>query len=415
METPSVELLSPAGNYEKMCAAIRFGADAVYLAGKRFGMRANADNFSEEELFSAARFCHERGKKLYLTVNITPRYYEFDDLENYLRSLRGSGIDALIIADPAVLELAKECLPEAAIHISTQAGVVSPRDADFWHRQGASRVVLARELSFDDIAAIRRDCSRELELEAFIHGSMCVSFSGRCLLSEHLIGRDANRGMCAQPCRWNYRLYEIEEEKRPGLRFPVEESDRGSFILSSKDLCMIEQIPALMESGVRSFKIEGRMKSAYYTAVTANAYRMAIDAYLRDPAGYTYDPLWMDELCSVSHREYCRGYYLADPRENAQLVTTPGYIREKAYLAIVESYDERTRRAVLIQRNKLTEGERCELLTPGRTGRQMVAVGLQNEAGEPIPATPHPYMRFSMEMPFPVREGDILRGANADR
>ena len=409
-----VELLSPAGNFEKMKAALRFGADAVYLAGKRFGMRASADNFSEEELREACAYCHALGKKLYLTVNITPRWYEFDDLDRWLRGLRGIGVDALIVADPAVLELAKEALPEAQLHISTQAGVVSPRDADFWRRQGASRVVLARELTFEDIAAIRRDCSKELEIEAFIHGSMCVSFSGRCLLSEHLIGRDANRGMCAQPCRWNYKLYEIEEEKRPGLRFPIEESDRGTFIMSSKDMCMIEHIPELMESGITSFKIEGRMKSAYYTAVTANAYRIAIDRYLADPAGYRFDPALLDELCSVSHREYCTGYYLGDAREHAEIVTTPGYIREKAYLAVVESYDPETGRADLIQRNKLCEGDCCELLTPGKTGREMSALSLRDAEGNPIENTPHPYMPFSMEMPFPVKPGDILRGAKND-
>lgn len=409
-----VELLSPAGNFEKMKAALLFGADAVYLAGKRFGMRASADNFSEEELREAVEYCHARGKKLYLTVNITPRYYEFDDLENYLRSLAAVPPDGIIVADPAVLELCREILPAVPLHISTQAGVVSARDADFWHRQGASRVVLARELSFPDIAAIRRDCSKELEIEAFIHGSMCVSFSGRCLLSEHLIGRDANRGMCAQPCRWNYKLYEIEEEKRPGLRFPVEETDRGTFIMSSKDLCMIGQIPALMESGITSFKIEGRMKSAYYTAVTANAYRIAIDRYRQNPGGYRFDPAIMDELCSVSHREYCTGYYLGDVRENAEIVTSPGYIREKSYLAVVEAYDPATGRASLTQRNKLCAGDPCELLTPGKTGQTLIAADLRNAEGEPIDATPHPYMPFSMRMPFPVKPGDILRGGSAD-
>ena len=404
------ELLSPAGNYEKLRAALRFGADAVYLAGKRFGMRAAADNFSDEELEDAVKYVHERGKKLYLTVNITPRWQEYEELERWLCGISDFGIDALIVADPGVMELVKKRMPGTEIHLSTQAGAVSPADCEFWLRQGVSRMVLARELTFEDIAAIRRQCSKELELEVFIHGSMCVSFSGRCLLSEHLVGWDANRGMCAQPCRWNYRLFEIEEEKRLGLRFPVEETDRGSFIMSSKDLCMIEQIPALMEAGIESFKIEGRMKSAYYTAVTANAYRIAIDRYLADPAGYRFDPALLRELESVSHREYCTGYFFDEAAENPQIVTNPGYIREKAYLAVATGYDEQTGRGYFIQRNRVREGDPCELLTPGKVGQPLRAVGLQNEQGEDIESAPHPYMVFSMQMPFPIKEGDILRG-----
>ncbi|MBQ7325833.1 MAG: U32 family peptidase, partial [Clostridia bacterium] len=303
------ELLLPAGNFEKLRAAILYGADAVYLAGKRFGMRSAADNFTTEELIAAASYCHERGKKMYITVNISPRWYEYKGLEEYFDTLRAVKPDALIVADPGVLTLAKEMLPDIPLHLSTQAGAVSHADCTFWQKQGVSRVVLARELPLEDIKAIRERISPELELEAFIHGAMCVSFSGRCLLSNYLTGRDANRGMCAQPCRWEYKMYEIEEVKRPGMRFPVEETPQGSFIMSSKDMCMIEHIPELMESGVTSFKVEGRMKSAYYAAVTANAYRMAMDAYAKDPEGYRYDPAWLTELESVSHREYCTGYW----------------------------------------------------------------------------------------------------------
>ena len=412
MTTPNPELLCPAGNPEKLRAALRFGADAVYLSGKRFGMRAAADNFTTDELRAAAEEVHLAGKKLYLTVNITPRWQEYEALERFFDEIRDFGIDALIVADPGVLELAKKRLPGMALHLSTQAGAVSPADCDFWHRQGVSRIVLARELTFGDIAAIRARCSRELELEVFIHGAMCVSFSGRCLLSEHLTGRDANRGACAQPCRWNYRLFEIEEEKRPGMRFPIEQTDRGSFILSSKDLCMIEHIPDLMESGVASFKIEGRVKSAYYAAVTAGAYRIAIDRYRGDPAGYRFDPALLREVESVSHREYCTGYFYGEAAENPQTVTVPGYVREKAYLAMATGYDEKTGRAFFVQRNKVCAGDPCELLTPGATGRAFTAWELRDGEDVAIDAAPHPSMPFSMAVPFPVKPGDILRSGD---
>lgn len=404
-----MELLLPAGNYEKMKAAFLYGADAVYMAGKRFGMRNAADNFGADELKSAVRYAHERGKKVYLTVNILPRWYEYDDLASYFDSLRDCPPDALIIADVGVMALAKELLPDVAIHISTQAGACSHAACDFWQKQGASRVVLARELTMQEVKAIKGRISPELELECFIHGSMCVSYSGRCLLSNYLTGRDANRGMCAQPCRWEYTMYEIEEVKRPGIRFPVEESERGSFIMSSKDMCMIEHIPELVESGVASFKIEGRMKSAYYAAVCANTYRMAIDAYRADPNGYRYDPLWKKELESVSHREYCTGYWFDATGENAQTVTEPGYLKEKGYLAVVESYDEVSGRATLVQKNKMFDGSTVELLTPGSVGLPFTVEGMQNADGEPIESCPHPQMQFSIRTDCPLSAGDILR------
>ncbi len=406
------ELLSPAGNPEKMKAALRYGADAVYLAGTAFGMRAAADNFSTDEIYDAVRYAHGIGKKIYLAINTIPHWEEFDALEAYLDSIAAAGIDAAIVADPGVLSLVKERMPGTAIHMSTQAGCVSHADCTFWQKQGASRIVLARELSFADIAEIRKRISKELELETFIHGSMCVSFSSRCMLSENLIGRDANRGRCAQPCRWNYNLFEISEEKRPETRFPVEETPLGTFIMSSKDMCMIEHIPALVESGVVSFKIEGRMKSAYYAAVTANAYRMALDAYLQDPAGYRYDPRWMDELESVSHREYCTGYFFESPHESAQLTANTGYIREKAYLAVAEGYDPDTKRALFRQRNKVTVGDKAELITPGSPGVLFGITDMQDPEGNVIESAPHPNMLFTVKSDRPVRVGDILRGSN---
>lgn len=403
------ELLSPAGNFEKLKAALLYGADAVYLAGTAFGMRAAADNFSIEELHEAAAYTHAHGKKIYLTVNTMPRVFEYDALERYLDELVTANLDALIIADPGVLTLARKKLPHTELHISTQAGAVSHADCTFWHERGASRVVLARELSMREIIAIRSKIPETLELECFIHGSMCVSFSGRCLLSNHFIGRDANRGMCAQPCRWDYRLYEIAEDKRPNIRFPVEEHDLGTFIMSSRDMCMIEHIPELMESGIASLKIEGRMKSAYYTAVTTNAYRMAIDAYSENPTEYVCNPAWLAELESVSHREYCTGFYFGETTADAELCTQPGYIREKAYLATVESYDPQTGIATLKQRNKLTIGDTVEIITPGKVGRAFRPDALYLPDGTSIDATPHPYMEFRMPIPFEVRAGDIVR------
>ena len=404
------ELLCPAGNMQKLKAALRYGADAVYCAGKLFGMRAAADNFDKDELSEAIVYTHTLGKKLYLTVNTIPGYREYDELKRFLSSLADCPPDALIIADPGVLTLAKKLLPEVEIHISTQAGAVSDADCLFWREQGAKRVVLARELTFEDIAEIKKRVPDDLELEVFIHGSMCVSFSGRCLLSQNLTGRSADKGCCTQPCRWNYKLYELEEDERPGQRMPVVENEMGTFIMSSKDLCMIEHVPELAASGVASFKIEGRMKSAYYAAVTANTYRMALDAYEKDPAGYVFNGEWMNELNSVSHRAYCTGYFFDSPRNTAQLVEEPGYIRDKAYLAVAKGFDAATGRATFIQRNKTLNGQKAELLTPGKCGRPLVLTDMQNEAGEPIECAPHPFMIFSAKTPFEVCEGDILRG-----
>ena len=293
------ELLSPAGNFEKLKAAIRYGADAVYLAGRRFGMRSAADNFTDEELFEAARYVHERGKKLYLTLNTLPHGDEYPALRAFLSRIAGAGMDGVIAADLGVISLVREMLPDVEIHISTQASIISPQAALAYAALGARRLVLARELTLSEVAQLREALPPEVELEAFVHGSMCVSYSGRCLLSHALTGRDANRGACTQPCRWNYT---ITEEKRPESPFPIEENELGSFIMSSKDMCTIAHIPQLIGAGIDSFKIEGRMKSAYYTAVVTNAYRIAIDAYLADPEHYIFDPALMRELESVSYR-----------------------------------------------------------------------------------------------------------------
>ena len=400
------ELLSPAGSFEKLRAALLYGADAVYLAGNMFGMRAAAANFTDEELAEAVAYTHARGKKVYLTLNTMPREYEYDALKSYLTRIGNIGLDAFIIADIGVLGLVREMLPTAEIHISTQTSCVSAASAKMWHALGAKRVVLARELTMEEVMRIRDNLPSEVELECFIHGSMCVSYSGRCLLSNHFTGRDGNRGMCAQPCRWNYV---ITEEKRPEMPLPIEQTEHGTFIMSSRDMCMIEHIPELMKSGVDSFKIEGRMKSAYYTAVVTNAYRMAIDAYTKDPNHYEYNPLWLRELESVSHREYATGYWFDHAIENAQTVTDMGYLREKAYLAVVTDYDPETGIAQFIQRNKVVSGCEAEMISPGSVGRALVVRDMKNEDGEPIESAPHPFMKFSMPVPFAVHEGDILR------
>jgi len=399
------ELLSPAGNAEKMRAAFLYGADAVYLAGNRFGMRSAADNFTVDELYEAAEYAHSRGKKLYLTVNTMPHSDEYPALAEFLRAVGGAGIDAMIVADLGVLSLIKQILPDMEIHISTQAGIVSAEVAKAFVALGAKRLVLARELTLDEISHIRTALPQEIELEAFIHGSMCVSYSGRCMLSNLLTGRDGNRGACAQPCRWSYHLI---EEKRPDVPIPIEETDLGTFVMSSKDMNTIEILPRLVEAGINSFKIEGRMKSAYYTAVVTNAYRMALDTYFADPEGYTFNAALARELDSVSHREYGTGYYENTPFDAAQLCVKDGYIREKAYFAIAEG-EGRDGFARFKQKNKIQRGDRAELLSPGRVGRAFVVEELLDEDFQPIDAAPHPSQIFYCRVPFEVKEGDILR------
>ncbi len=408
-----IELLSPAGNFEKLKAALAYGADAVYLAGARFGMRSAADNFTVEELHEAAQYVHERGKRLYLTVNTMPHADEYPALREFLSAIRSAGIDACIVADLGVMDAVKRLLPDTEIHISTQAGIVSPESALAYARLGAKRVVLARELSLPEIAAIRAVLPEDIEIEAFVHGSMCVSYSGRCMLSHFLTGRDANRGACTQPCRWSYHLV---EEKRPDLPIPIEENDLGTFIMSSRDMNTLGILPQLMESGIDSFKIEGRMKSAYYTAVVTNAYRMAMDQYYADPAAYAYREAWGRELESVSHREYCTGYYLGLPHDEAQLCTRDGYIREKAYFAtaverpLPEALADRTDVYAFVQRNKVKVGDGAEMISPGRVGEPFTVTQLYGEDGAPIEAAPHPGQCFFCQVPFRVTAGDIMRG-----
>ena len=420
------ELLSPAGNFEKLRAAILYGADAVYCAGQMFGMRSAAANFTVEELYEATKFVHAHGKKLYLTVNTMPHVNEYPLLRKFLNDIKDAGIDAMIVADMGVLATIREIIPNMEIHISTQTSIVSPASAKAYAALGAKRLVLARELTMEEIKAIRAELDDDIELEAFIHGSMCVSYSGRCLLANAFNGRDGNRGTCSQPCRWNYALV---EEKRPDMPFPIEQQEGvGTFIMSSKDMCMIEHIPELMESGIASFKIEGRMKSAYYTAVVTNAYRMAMDAYQKDPTSYQFDPAWLEELESVSHREYGTGFYFDDPMQNPQLVSECGYLREKAYFSTAIEYNGEEAEAIMaqgvpteneegrlyrfIQRNKVSAGEGAEVISPGKIGVGFEVKELYAPTGERLESTPHPSMIYWCRVPFEIREGDIMRAAS---
>ena len=447
------ELLSPAGSPDKLRAAILYGADAVYLAGDDFGMRAAAGNFTLDELETAVEYAHEHGVRVHLTLNTLPHSDEYPKLVEFVKAVSGFGIDAVIAADLGVMALVREYMPTSELHISTQASVVSAATCREWHKLGAKRIVLARELTLDEIKYIRQNTPPELELECFIHGSMCISYSGRCLLSQHFVGRDANRGRCAQPCRWDMSFgasaacgesenggsdkcdrsetcagsafdltrggesdgyegcakFELVEEKRPDNRVPVFENDFGTFFLSSKDTCMIEHIPELIDAGISSFKIEGRMKSEYYAAVVTNVYRMAIDAYVRDPDGYRYDPAWLRELESVSHREYATGYYFAKPNEDANTAKTPGYMKEKAYLCRVEEYDRDSGLAWFVQRNKVYADSDVEVISPGKIGRSLHLGKLYDENLAEIPAAPHPYMRFAAKVPFELIPGDIVR------
>ncbi len=393
------ELLAPAGDWERLEMALRYGADAVYLAGKEFGLRAAAGNFEREELRRAVALAHELGRKVYVTCNTLPREEELQRLPDYLAFLNGAGPDALIIADLGVLALAKRFAPDVKLHVSTQLGVVNSATANVLFAMGADTVVLARELPLDEIRKIRANTPPELRLEAFVHGAMCVSFSGRCLLSNYMTGRDGNRGACAQPCRWKYSLM---EEKRPGQYFPVEEDDGGTYILNSNDLCMIGHLQDLAEAGVSSFKIEGRMKSAYYAAVVTNAYRHALDAVA---AGDPVPEVWVKETDMVSHRPYCTGFYLGgEPGQNY-----PGTYETGAdIVAVVESCDEEGN-AVLTQRNKFFAGDELELLTPTDEPIPFTVSALYDAEGERLEDARHPMMELRLKLPKEAPRLSILR------
>ncbi|MBE6688217.1 MAG: U32 family peptidase [Ruminococcaceae bacterium] len=399
------EILSPAGNYEKFEFAVRYGADAVYLAGDSFGMRAAADNFSFDEMKAAVAKAHQAGVKVYVTVNTMPRNNDIDKLPEYLEKLGEIKPDALIVADLGVFCQVKKCLPDIDVHISTQGANFNYQSCRAWHDMGAKRVVLARELTLEEIAEIRAKTPNTLELEAFVHGSMCVSVSGRCLLSDYYTGRGANEGKCAQPCRWIYRF---AEEKRPENILTGEIHPEGTYIFGSRDMCLVEHIPELYKAGINSFKIEGRMKSAYYTAVVTNAYRMAMDDWAE---GREFNPAILRELDSVSHREYCTGYYFNNSMQEPNLASTAGYLKEKSFFATITDYDAETGLAKCCQKNKMLYGEAARFLTPGKTACDITIGRLYDSKMNPIESTPHPQMEFYMELPFAARAGDIITSA----
>ena len=370
-----VELLSPAGDMERLELAVKFGADAVYVGGTQFGMRSNPSNFDPAQLQAACKLVHAAGKKLYLTCNTLPRSYELDALPDFLRSARAAGVDAFIIADMGVLAIAKQAAPEVEVHISTQAGIVNYAAANAFYQMGAKRIVTARELSLDEIKMIRDHTPPELEIEAFVHGAMCMSFSGRCILSDYMVGRDANRGDCAQPCRWKYHLM---EETRPGQYFPINQEENGTYIFNSKDLCMIEHIPELVAAGVDSFKIEGRAKSAYYTAVVTHAYRQALDAYFAHPSPDFRVPDWvLAGMEKMSHRVYTTGFNFG-PLQNGQELNTGGYVRNWDVCALYR--DQQGNRLIVDQRNRFFEGDILEVLEPGQKPYTLTVRDLVREA-----------------------------------
>ncbi len=397
------EILSPAGDFECLQAALDFGADAVFLAGKMFGMRSSSKNFDRDDLKKACDLAHSMGKKIHVTCNILPKNSELEALPSFLEFAQDIGVDALIIADAGVLEMAKRYAPKVAIHISTQAGVTNYATANALYNLGASRVVMAREVPLSDIAEIRAKTPKELEIECFVHGAMCVSFSGRCLISSYLTGRDANHGDCAQPCRWKYHLY---EEKREGQFFPVEEFDGGTYLYNSRDMCMIEHIPELVAAGVSSFKIEGRAKSSYYTAVTTNAYRHAVDDFYAEGENFKLKPWIKEELEKISHREYSTGFYFG--YEPGQTTDNGGYIRHYDAAAFCEeSIDDTT--SVISQRNKFCVGDTLDILPPGGVPYNVKCISLTNEDGEQVESAPHPKQILTMKSDLPVPAGSVLR------
>ena len=400
------ELLVPASSLEVLKIATVFGADAVYIGGEAFGLRAKARNFSKEEMAQGIAFAHEHGVKVYVTVNILAHNYDLEGVREYLKELKELKPDALIIADPGIFTYAKEICPEIERHISTQANNTNYETYRFWYNLGAKRVVSARELSLEEIRQIRAHIPEDMEIETFIHGAMCISYSGRCLLSNFMIDRDANRGQCAHPCRWKYKLV---EEQRPGEYYPVEEDDRGTYILNSKDLCMLEHLPELIEAGVSSAKIEGRMKSVFYVATVVSAYRKAIDAYYADPEHFEMDPAWYEDMTKASHREFTTGFYFNKPTNEDQNYQTSAYTRDYSFIGMVKSYDAGTGIAVVEQRNKMVIGDEIEVFGPGRDFFSQTLDFMQDEEGNDIESAPHPQQIVQIRMKEPVAENFILR------
>lgn len=395
------ELLAPAGNREKLAYAVHYGADAVYCALDRFGMRASAGNFTPEEFAEGVKYAHSHGAKVYCTMNVNPRDAEFGQLPEYIKYVSDSGADAFIASDPGVIDCIFRFAAEPCVHLSTQVSTVNSASVRFWQRQGIKRIVLARELSLEEIKRIRENVP-DIELECFVHGAMCVSYSGRCLLSNYFTGRDANGGRCAQPCRWKYHLV----EDKNGYTAEAQQDGDGTYVFSSRDMRMIGHIAELAEAGIDSFKIEGRMKSAYYTAAMSNAYRIAINSYLN---GEPLDERCLAETESVSHREYGTGFYFSRPGCDANTVKANEYVADRPFLCSITSYDGSTGLAKCMQRNKMRRGEKANLLSPGGFGRDLIIGDMFDSEMNPIDSTPHAGMEFYLRIDG-ARPMDIIRG-----
>lgn len=402
------ELLIPASSLEVLKTAVIFGADAVYIGGEAFGLRAKAKNFSMEDMKDGIAFAHQYGVKVYVTANILAHNLDLDGVEAYFKELKEIGPDALIIADPGVFMIAKRVCPEIELHISTQANNTNYETYLFWHELGAKRVVTARELSLDEIREIRAHIPEELEIETFVHGAMCISYSGRCLLSNYFTGRDANRGACTHPCRWKYS---IVEETRPGEYMPVYENERGTYIFNSKDLCMIEHIPELMESGIDSFKIEGRMKTALYVATVARTYRKAMDDYARDPKLYEQNmPWYKEQISNCTYRQFTTGFFFGKPDETTQIYDSNTYVKEYTYLGIVgECNADGLYR--IEQRNKFSVGEEIEIMKPNGDNLTVTVKQILDEDGNPQESAPHPKQVLWIDLGTTMDPYDILRRA----
>ena len=400
------ELLAPAGDLEKLKFAINYGADAVYIGGDNFGLRASAKNFSKEQMEDGVEYAHKRGKRVFATLNIIPHNEDLKGLPEYVRELETIGVDAVIVADPGIFEIVKENAPSLEIHVSTQANTTNYMAGNFWHKQGAKRVVVAREQSLAEIKEFIEKTDDTLEVEAFVHGAMCISYSGRCLLSNYMSHRDANKGECAQSCRWKYHLV---EEKRPGEYYPIEEDEKGTYIYNSKDLCMLQNIPELIESGIDSFKIEGRMKSLYYVSTVVRAYRIAIDNYFDNPEERQVDETLLEEIKKASYRDFTTGFYFEKPGEEEQLYETSSYIREYDFIGVVLDYDSETKIATIEQRNRFFVGDEIEIFGPEKEYNTQIVEKIWNEKDEETDVANRAKEIIKVKMDKPVSELYILR------
>ncbi len=401
-----IELLIPASSLEVLKVAVMYGADAVYIGGEAFGLRAKAKNFSLEDMKEGIEFAHARNVKVYVTANILAHNYDLDGARKYFEELKTIGPDAVIISDPGMFTIAKEVMPDTDIHISTQANNTNYMTFKFWWEQGAKRVVTARELSLNEIKKIREEIPDDMEIETFIHGAMCISYSGRCLLSSFMAGRDANRGACTHPCRWKYS---IVEESRPGEYMPVYENERGTYIFNSKDLCMIEHIPEMVSSGIDSFKIEGRMKTALYVATVARTYRLAIDEFLKDPELYkSRIPFYKSEISKCTYRQYTTGFFFGKPDENTQIYDTNTYVKEYTYLGIVDEKNEQGLYHIE-QRNKFSVGETIEVMKPNGDNILVQVKRIVDEKGQDMENAPHPKQQLYIDLGVELDRFDILR------